>query len=489
MADKIDSISKKVLIKGSVTKEELTEDRRVADSLHYSTMEGIFNTASGNINSTYLVPFALSLRATSADVGILTAVQNLASTLSQIPGAILTEYYSRKAIWMFSQLFGKVILWIPVAFLAFFSVTNAVFMLILLVALLTFAMGLRSPAWASMMGDIVPLKIRGRYFGSRNMVTSLAGIIMTLLAGVILTYYGFSTIFLIYIILSAIAIPYFLKMYEPPMQRVYHYKHRFAVNPKYWRSSLAANRGLAIFTVYLMVMSFAIAVSGPFYAVYMLRDLNISYIMFGVLAILGAFARIVSFKYWGRLNDRYGSRKIFIVTSFFAIFVPLIWMFVSDPLTIALVMIYEGFIFSGFDQVAFNYLIDITPSERRPQYVANHNFFVGIGVVLGALSGGLLATLYEGQTLLIFGGLQIVFLISFLIRVATLIVVPQIPEIDVEHSKAVPVQYVFWQAMAVEPVKGINNAIHYTFRYPYEIEREFKNELRKIRYKIKMKRS
>jgi MFS family permease len=169
--------------------------------------------------------------------------------------------------------------------------------------------------------------------------------------------------------------------------------------------------------------------------------------------------------------------------------VPLFWALSYDALTVALVVMYDGFIFSGFDQVTFNYLLDITPSERRPQYIANHNFFVGMGVFVGALCGGLLATVFENQIFLLFSGIQIVFLVSFIIRVISLSILPKISEIYVKQTELAPVKYVLWQAVAVEPVKGLNNAVHFTFRYPYEIEKEFRNEIKKIRYKVAIRKN
>ena len=85
-------------------------------------------------------------------------------------------------------------------------------------------------------------------------------------------------------------------------------------------------------------------------------------------------------------------------------------------------------------------------------------------------------------------GLQIVFLVSFLLRIAGLSMLTKISEIHVSHT-TVPVRYVFWQAVAVEPMRGLSHAIHYTFRYPYEIEKEFKKEIQRIKYKLRMARS
>jgi hypothetical protein len=46
------------------------------------------------------------------------------------------------------------------------------------------------PGWMSITGDIVPLVGRGRYFGSRNFVMAIAGMVTTLLFGELITRMG-----------------------------------------------------------------------------------------------------------------------------------------------------------------------------------------------------------------------------------------------------------------------------------------------------------
>jgi MFS family permease len=477
---------KKVVIRKKPKKLE-SREQLVNKSLRYSIIEGSFTSVSSSIVNSFLVPFALFLKATSAQIGLLSSMQDLSSTFGQLPGAVLTEKYSRKSIWLFVQLVGRIALWIPVMLLPFLNLDAPIYWLIILVSLTAFLVGTRSPAWTSLMGDLVPQNIRGRYFGRRNMILASAGILATLVAGQVLTVYGFPAIFALLILFSALGIPFFMKMYEPTAKRIFHYKHRFALKPAHWRSALRANRPMVIFALYMVLTNFFVEMVAPFYSVYMLRDLGINYATFSILIVLGALARIISFRYWGRLSDRYGSRKIFVVCAIVGIFVPFFWMWVQNPMAAALVMIFDGLIWSGLDLVTFNYLLDVTPCDRRPQYVANYNFFIGLGAFFGALTGGLLATKFEGTTFFILQGLQIVFMISFVLRLLGLSLLPKISEIHVSHI-GVPVRYVFWQAMAVEPMKGVQQAIHYTFRYPYEIEKEFRREVRRIRYKVKMAR-
>ncbi|MEM7819620.1 MAG: MFS transporter [Candidatus Aenigmatarchaeota archaeon] len=496
---KLDNITRSVLVEGRIdskkiksnnAKKEQTKiekkniDKKIHKSLQYSITEGVFNTASSSITESYITPFALMLRASNLDIGLLFSIRNFANTIAQIPGAKLTEFFDRKFIWFFSQIISRIIIWIPIILLPFIPLKNPITLLILLFAIAGFFSALRSPAWSSLMGDLVPMKIRGRYFGWRNTINGIAGVVATLAAGFLLSYYGFPLIFIIAIILAAISIPLFLKIYEPPFKKIYHYKHRFEFNPRYWPNTLRVNRSLAIFTVYIFFMYLAVEIASPFYAVYMLRELKIDYIWFGILTVIGAVARILSFKYWGKLNDKFGSRKILIVCGFFGIFTPFGWMLVFDIFTIAILKVFDGFIWSGFDMVVFNYLLDITPAEKRPQYVANFNFFIGIGVILGSVIGGILAESWSNTTFLWLHGLQIIFLLSFLLRLACLLLLPKLGEVVIRHSD-IPIRYVFWYAIAVEPARNIMHAISYTFRYPYEIEKKFKKEIDKLKFKIK----
>ncbi len=177
------------------------------------------------------------------------------------------------------------------------------------------------------------------------------------------------------------------------------------------------------------------------------------------------------------------------MTGFFSCFTPFLWLFVSDVYQIAAIKIFDGFVWAGLDLVVFNYLLDVTPSNKRPQYIANHNFFAGMGVVFGALTGGLLAELLQSSAFFWFHGLQVVFLLSFVLRLAALFILPKIREINITHSDLAPIRYVFMQSMAVEPAHGLKNSIFFTFRYPEKFAHDLGSSINKVKYKVRMKRS
>ncbi len=60
-------------------------------------------------------------------------------------------------------------------------------------------------------------------------------------------------------------------------------------------------------------------------------------------------------------------------------------------------------------------------------------------------------------------------------------------EIKIRQTQVAPVRYVFWQAVAVEPIRGIQNAIGYTFRYPEKVERGLRENAKSLRFRLKMR--
>ncbi len=466
----------------SKTNVSKSDPDKVNKSLDLSVKEGILQSVSGSIFNTFLVPLALSFRATNFQIGLIATMQQVAATAGQIPGAKLTAHMNRKNIWLLGQLVGRIGTWIPIILLPLLDMQDPVTFIIILAATSSLFMAFRGPAWSSLMGDLVKQEIRGQYFGRRNMLIGLAGVITTLAAGFLIGFLGFSFVFLIGLAAGILAIFYFMRIYEPPVHRIYHYKHEFP-HPRNWTFAIKSNMSLVVFTIYTTSFNFAVELAAPFYTVYMLKDLGFSYEVFSIIVILGAVARLASFKYWGRLNDKFGSKRILIVTGVFSCFIPFGWIFSTTVWQVVLVKIYDGFIFSGFDQVVFNYLLDVTPAGKRPQYIANYNFFAGLGIVFGTMAGAFLVQSLEGTTFFWIAGLQILFLMSFILRAASCTFLVKIKDIQVRQTDIMPVTYVMWRSVAVEPARGIANAINFSFRYAFDREAAYVKSIQKRKQK------
>jgi len=93
--------------KENCTEEELKEKTKklsVKDGSAYSVMDGF--------GLRYITPYALSLGASNAQIGLLTSIPNLIGNFSQIFTSKVMEKYSRKKIILFGVVL-QALMWIP----------------------------------------------------------------------------------------------------------------------------------------------------------------------------------------------------------------------------------------------------------------------------------------------------------------------------------------------------------------------------------------
>lgn len=75
-------------------------------TMNISIKEGSFAGISLTFGDNYIIPFALALQASSAQVGVLSSLVGIVSPTAQILGSRMMEKYSRRQIltkWVFLQ--------------------------------------------------------------------------------------------------------------------------------------------------------------------------------------------------------------------------------------------------------------------------------------------------------------------------------------------------------------------------------------------------
>lgn len=458
-------------------------------SLDASIKEGLFGTTSSHLVWDYISPYAMSLGATNKEIGLLGVLQSLGSALGQIPGARLVGMMSRKAIWTMSYTMSR-LLWIPILLIAIIPIYQ-VLLLMIVVFTICFFNGIRNPAWSSLMGDIVPANRRGEYFGKRNMITGTVGLVTTVASGIMLVIFGFGILFFLSIIIGLFAVFFFLKIYEPPVKSEYHYKHSFNLSFKDILFSMKMNPNFVWFTLYICIVSFAIAMASPFYTVYMIKNLDIGYVWYAVVITINALIAILSQPYWGKFSDKYGDRAILIITSIMICFIPLFWMFATTIEHLILIHIFDGFMFGGWSLVTFNFLLSSTPENKRANYIANHTLFAGLTTVSGALLASFMIEYFEVSLMMGVAALTTIFFLSFILRLGSLALLPKIQK-DYTKPETEPLARLTWKLTVIEPTKAMSKLVGHVYDVKWLIQK-IKETPGKIyiffTYKIRLYRS
>lgn len=384
-------------------------------SLKYSVFDGLSYEAMLGLTQQYVIPFALALRATTTQIGLLASIPYLAVSLSQLAAPYLSDKAgSRKGIILPTVLMHALI-WLPILFIPYlFRGPERIWWLIgfFTISMVLDCMG--DPAWASMMADLVPAGVRGRYFGLRGKICGLVALISFVMGGGILhifasnIFLGFCILFGIGVLLRLLSWHFLRKMHEPPISQKIRAHSSLLTIVRGMRSS-----NLGRFTIYVALMNFATFMAAPFFAVYMLRDLGFSNLTYVVVIATATLSSLMFLTYWGRRTDQAGNIKILRITSVLVSLGPLLWMAGHQLWFLIPIQVLSGFAWSGFNLASTYFLYDATSPENRTRCIALASAMNGIAICLGSLLGGFLAS---HLPTLLGSSILALFLISGLLR-------------------------------------------------------------------------
>ena len=365
----------------------------VRESLRASFKDGIFASFMGGVTDYYASPLALFLGATVQQVGLITALPNLLSSLSQFFAVRVIYWVGGRLKLLVRLVFSQASLILCIAVLPWLEISNRVELLLVLLILAALCGGLAGPAWGSLMSDYIPSSKRGRYFGWRNRTIGAVALGSVITSGLILNLFrevSYVAGFLIIFSLAALAryaSAYFIKqMDEPPHRRDPASDFTFLMFVARFRES-----NFLKFVVFCACLTFATYLSAPFFAVFMLRDLQLSYLTYMALQVCSSFASLVALPLWGKHADLVGNVRVLRLSSFFAALVPAFWLWSHDPAYLMLVQIWGGFSWSGVTLSAANFIYDAVTPQKRVRCIAYFNVINGMALFLGSSLGGFLA--------------------------------------------------------------------------------------------------
>jgi len=286
------------------------------------------------------------------------------------------------------------------------------------------------PVWGSLMSDLLPPNKRGSFFGWRGRLIGVIGLFSIFIAGFILdsfektVFTGFIIIFMIAFLTRLNAAYYMKKMYEPKLK----YIKKHITFTKFIKQITKTNFGR--FVLVTSFMRFAQSMAGPFFIIYMLRDLQFSYIQYTLIITSAAVATLITVKTWGKLADKYGNIQLLKLASILIALVPFLWLISKNPIYLIIISLFGGLAWSGYELTRMDFVYDNTTHNKRERTIAYNNVFNGIAIFLGATIGGFIAT----KLPIIFSHqLMTLFLISGILRLTA--VITRVKEVRKEVKK------------------------------------------------------
>ena len=412
--------------------------QKIKKSLRLSVFDGAATSVALGLTQSYIIPFALQLQATTFQIGLLTSIPNLSMALSQMIAPNLTERIgSRKGI-IFPAVLVDALMWLPIFLIPFLFKENSFLFLIIFFAFKAVGGGLAGPAYGSMMADLAVAGVRGRYFSRKLMVNNACTIAISFVAMGIMQHYknvdnqflGFSLLFggaLVFRLLAA----YFISGIYEPLMRNGQQKSESVVEI----ISHLKDSNLGKFLIVMSLTIFTMNIAGPFFSVYLLRDLKFEYVPYIIITTSGGIFSILLQPFWGRRADKSGNVIIIKIATFIMPLVPISFIFSANIFYLIATQLISAFVLSGLNLASVNFIYDAAEPEHRTQHLAIFTMFAGIATCGGSLLGGFLAPHlpplfgYPLRTLFLLAGLIRLFVVTIGFR--QIKEVRQVPKISV----------------------------------------------------------
>jgi MFS family permease len=373
------------------------ESRR---NLYRYWFDGLFAAASDTVPINYLTLYLLAVGASGAQVGMFSALSSLAAALALLPGAFIVEKYGRRK--EFTVVFGGLLarMMLIAMALAPFPVSGQplVWLVITLGVIRSAAGNLAYPAWMSLTGDIVPMQGRGRYFGSRNFVMVIAGIVVTYLMGEFITRVGSPQGYQLALGLSfltgLVSTYFFWRIKDSAGEQPVQSEMKLSLT-EVWQDFRSSPLFFQ-FCIAMAVWNLSLNIAGPFFNVYMAQDLGFTAAMIGLAAIAANVTRVLTQRKIGELADRWGAGRVQMISMFLIPILPILWMFAGQLWHVLAINSFAGVLWGAFELASFNFLLVFMPENRRARYAAIFQVVVTISLALGAALGSALIALSWG---------------------------------------------------------------------------------------------
>ena len=426
-----------------------------------SIKEGAVWSIMWGFGESYISLFAIFLGAGARALAVLGTMPSIVGAVGQLAGASLVDRLGRRRGLIATTSYVHAFAYLAL-FLAPLILRRVDIPMVLAASAAIYLMAnVQAPAWNSLMGDVVPDGERGRYFARRNQIVVAAMLVSLFAAAHLLDVFddrgqawtGYGLLFAAACAARCASAAMLRRHCDPPLHVSREAYFSFWDFVRRTRHS-----NFARFTFAIALMNAATNVAGPFFALYMKRDLHWDYVWISMTTVTYLLAQILSVRWWGRLCDRHGARKTLLASGAVLPVLPIVWAMTGSYPALLLVQMLSGAAWAGFTLSVSNFTYDaVTPPKRARAFgyhnVVNGLLSLGAATIVGAFfAENAPSSVALGPIRIVFvSSLPFVFIVSGLLRVLVLVLMFPLFR-EVRAAEPISTVRILWRFGTGEPV-------------------------------------
>jgi len=385
----------------------------------FSVTEGVYTQvyiALATAGSAFITRFALLLGAMPFHLGLLAAIGQLSLVFQPLGILITRRGTSRKKIIVKLATAGRALTLLYGLLPFLFPRYVAIWAFLLLLSISTSLHAMGTNAWIAWISDMVPERIRGRFFSWRSRYFMIGGLLIGYVLGALVDIFdpktmgfvekiaaiqstgifspehingAFILVFMVAAIFGFFGVAVLKRQPERPKR----------IEDESIATSLTKplrDRNFRKFLIYSFWWMLALGIGSPFWQPFMIQKLHMSLVNIQVYGTISAVASILALRPWGMVIDRFGNKAAMRLAIILGGVNPLVWLFVNTHNSWILHMeaFTSGIMWSGTNIVAMNFVLSIAPRDGRQIYSGILGAFSGTAMIVTMLLSGILLPKY-----------------------------------------------------------------------------------------------
>lgn len=374
-----------------------------------SYMDGIFITGGLGFVAlnTILTYFVSEFTDSTIIIGLLTSIHLLGRYLPQMLGAKILEgkTHNKQYVATFGLL--QRLPWFFMALITHkYAVDKPIFTLVsffILYGFYTIASGMFNPGWVDLIAKVIPIHLRGRFFGMRKFLGGGMKFLGSFAIAWLFAKYFFpinyALAFLIAGVSTSFSYLFLISMKEVGKPR----RPKNISFSEYIRRLPIILKKNKNFARYIISSSFIVFynMATAFYIIYGKEQLNIGSesigILTGILLASQSFFSII----WGYVSDKKGHKLVLIISTFLFILSALTILFTKNIFMLYIVFFLNGTAISAREVSETNIILEFCSEDERPTYLGLNNTLIAPLLSITPLVGGVILKYFNFPVLLI----------------------------------------------------------------------------------------
>lgn len=376
-------------------------DPKVRRTMRYSTLEGSFVQAFINwTTGSALIGYMLYLGATPFEISLIGSVPLLAQVTNPLAAWWAAKLGRRKILATIFAAFGRG-LWILAAVLPQLGLParSAPMFMVFLVLVSSVFQSAAGTLWAAWMGDVVPHKVRGRYFGIRTGVVGVVGMVANLVVGWFLDLVqaplSFQIVMMASVFCAAVGVFLYTLHYEPLVTG-----KQLGFRDTFTEPLRHAN--FRKFLIFAAFWQFAVMLAAPFVMAYFLDEQKLGFRNVAIWSVIIGITALFTTTLWGRLADRVGNKAVIAIGTFLAgAAMPACWILLGLTGNIWffwLSAIADAMAWGAIGPAVFNLALSSSPQTGRAAFIASYSLSAGLAGFIGGLLSAPFLNLFQYLT-------------------------------------------------------------------------------------------